>query len=92
MKIETESGYKIESDGTCITLFKQRTNKKGHKVWDVVGYYPRFSQAIDRFLDERIADSEASTLEALRGDIFAVHAETKQIVADIVCKHQQGES
>jgi hypothetical protein len=87
MKIETESGYKIESDGMCITLYKKIVAKKGKKAgqsrYKVVGYYPRFSQAIDRFLEERIADSDAQTLESLRGDIFAVHKETEKIVSDL---------
>jgi hypothetical protein len=62
MRIEIESGYKIESDGCCITLYKKRIQKNGKLTWDIVGHYPRFSQAIERFLDERIADSEADTL------------------------------
>ena len=89
MKIETKSGYRIESDGTCITLFKKRINKKGQETWDTIGYYPRFSQALDRFADERIADSEAKTLEDLKGDLFAIHSETKKIVSDLAQEHQK---
>lgn len=87
MKIDTESGYRIISDGICVTLYKKP--KKEQKRWPIVGHYPRFSQAIDRLLEERIADSEADTLEKLKEAIFAVHEETKQIVEDIVFKQSR---
>ena len=88
MKIELETGYKIESDGTCVVLYKLGKEKDdGTANWYVTGYYPRLSQALDRLLEERISDSEARTLTDLLDAIRCVEIENRKIVQDIVSNY-----
>ena len=82
MKLETD-GYKIESDGGCTTLYRvgvssNKAKKPGERKETIVGHYPVFAQALDRWLEEKIADN----LRDLRGDIYSAKAEIRKVVAD----------
>ena len=86
MKLETD-GYKIESDGMCVTLYRvgvtsEKAKTPGERKEIAVGHYPEFAQALDRWLEEKIADSTADNLRALRGDIYSAKAEIRKVVAD----------
>ncbi len=80
MKLETD-GYKIESDGCCTTLWRIGSTKKGERKETAVGHYPVFAQALDRWLEEKIADSTAEDIRQLRGDIAGAKAEMRRMIS-----------
>ena len=85
MKLETE-GYKLESDGMCIVLTKtvitgERSKNPGEFKEKVIGFYPDFSKALDRWLEEKIADSTAEDIRQLRGDIADAKAEMRRMAS-----------
>jgi len=79
--------YDIETDGKCITLFKYKTRGAGKNQGEtyrvIIGHFPNISQACDRLLEEKIADSDASDISALRYDIKKYHNEVLAAVKDI---------
>ena len=86
----TISDYKIKTDGddgTCFTLFQNRPRMTGKNIgadhFVIIGHFPNISQACDRLLEEKIADSDASDISALRYDIKKYHNEVLAAVKDI---------
>ena len=74
MKIEID-GYKIASDGMCITLYRlgvfgDKSKQAGTESESIIGHYPNLEQALCRLLEEKISDSTASDVRGLRNDIF----------------------
>ncbi len=78
MKI-TIGRHRVESDGMCITLFEDKVRKKGNNVGreyiETIGYYPNMRQALNRLLEEKIADSDAKDIAMLQDDIKKYKAE-----------------
>ncbi len=79
MKLRLSGGYRLCSDGRCITLTQRCKAKSGKSSIRLVGHFPRLSDALNRALEEKISDSDASTIEQLRGDIFSFYKETEKL-------------
>ena len=86
----TIGNYEIKTDGvdgTCFTLFQNRPRISGKNAGTnrlvIIGHFPNISQACDRLLEEKIADSDASDVAALRHDIKKYHNEVLAAVKNI---------
>ena len=84
----TINDYRIVSDGINITLQIKKTkgdqsNNPGEIFFKDIGYYPNISQACDRLLEEKISESDARDISALRHDIKKYHNEIFVAVMNI---------
>ena len=81
MKI-TFGSYKIESDGTCVTLFKERiagedSKTPGEVFNKPIGYFPNILQALGRLLEEKIGEADTVTVQDLREILLETKCEIK---------------
>lgn len=82
------SDYKIESDGSCVTLYKKRafgpkSKKAGQYRFDVLGYYANLGDALSRLMEERIADGLKLNVAALGLRIDAAKQEILDALAGL---------
>jgi len=82
------SGYKIKHEGLCVTLYKSGSGKN---PWNIIGHYPRLSQCLDRLTDEKLADSDAKSIDDLRSDLVQISSEIRAAVSglDIASENQK---
>jgi hypothetical protein len=83
MRVETKSGFIIKSDGLCISLYLHKQTDKGKSYDSFIGHFPNLYFCLLRLVEEGISQSEADTIEGLRGDLFSLRKEVFEAVKAI---------
>lgn len=70
-----QAGTFLESDGNQFMLRKYTgkvNEKSGELAFTTIGYYPKVSYALNRMVNLKLAQSEATTLAELRKEVEAL--------------------
>lgn len=81
--LHVNNRYLIKSDGSCITVYQRTRSEKGEVNVKVVGYFSNLVQAMNRVLEEKIADLTAVKLDELKGYLFSIQQDLKNAIAEL---------
>ena len=81
--LHVNNRYVIKSDGACVTVYQRTRSEKGEINIKIVGHFSNLVQAINRVLEEKIADLTAVKLDELKGYLFSIQQDLKNAIAEL---------
>ena len=78
MEIQINKNYKLTSDELNVILCKKVNHKKENAksaCWKNIGYYQKMEHALDRLVDGKICESDATSFDALKLEIAKLRFE-----------------
>jgi hypothetical protein len=75
--------YLIKSDGACVSVFQKTRTEKGIVLEKSIGHFSNLEQALNRLLEEKIADLSRTRIEEMKGHLFTIYQDLKNAITEL---------